>query len=118
MELKEFIKQSLSDIVSGVKEAKEDLKEDIILCPTTDKSYNGYPSMSFTLEARHREVPITIVNFKVQVQVEESNSTDKNVTASALRVFNGKYGNESSQSNSVTNEISFSVPLAWKKMGR
>ena len=39
MELKDFIKQTLAEIVKGTMESSEELKDDIVLCYHTNKEY-------------------------------------------------------------------------------
>lgn len=56
MELNEFIKKALGDIVQGVRSARESLRDDIALCCHTDKTYNGYPSVTYQSAIRENKL--------------------------------------------------------------
>ena len=58
-------------------------------------------------------MPLTIVGFKVAVQVDEEVSADGSAKAGVLNVIGGKIEGGISQSSSTLNELTFSVPLAW-----
>lgn len=115
MELKEFIKTAIADIVDGVKEAGESLKSDVVFCYHTEKAYNGYPSVSYSSAMRERQAPMTIVNFKVQVQVVNEQSAEGNVKGGFLNVIGGGIDGEVSHTSATTQELSFSIPMVWKK---
>ena len=118
MELKEFIKTAIADIVKGTRDAGEELKGDVLLCYHTDGAYNGYPSISYKHNMKERQAPITVVEFKVRVEVEERSATERGVKAGVLNVVGGKMQGEISNSSIATNEISFAVPLAWVRKDR
>lgn len=114
MELKEFIKTSLTEIVEGVKLSENELKNDALLRYHTTESYNNYPSVTFKESLKERQAPITTVDFKVKVQVAEGLSADGKVKANILNVLGGAASSEHSQSNATTQELAFSLPLIWK----
>lgn len=114
MELKEFIKTALADIVEAVSEAGDELKNDVAMCYHTDKSYNGYPSVSYASAMHMRQAPMTVVDFKVRVQVSEENSTEKNVKGGVLRVLSAGVSDETLRSGMTTQELSFSIPMVWR----
>lgn len=113
MELKEFIKAALSDIVAGVREAGNDLKGDVAMCYHTNKAYNGYPSVSYEWQMKEKQAPMTVVDFKVRVEVIEGEATDKGASASLLNVVGAGAHVERTQSNATMQELSFSVPMVW-----
>ena len=115
MELKDYIRKSLADIVEGVQQASEELNGKVAVCHLTQESYNGYPSVSTKYELRKYELPLTVVGFKVAVQVDEELSADGSAKAGVLNVIGGKVEAGMSQSSSTLNELTFSVPLAWVK---
>lgn len=115
MELKDFIKTALSDIVNGVKEAEEGLKEEVSIRCHTDKAFNGYPSVSYTSSMHERQAPVTIVDFKVKLQVTEGKATDGKIKAGILNVIGGGISGEISHTNETTQELSFSIPIVWKQ---
>lgn len=114
MELKEFIKTALAEIVEAINEAGDELKKDVAMCYHTDREYNGYPSVSYTSAMRERQAPMTVVDFKVRVQVSEENSTEKNVKGGVLRVLSAGVSDETLRSGMTTQELSFSIPMVWR----
>ncbi len=115
MELKEFIKTALTDIVEGVKLASESLNNDVALCYHTDRAYNGYPSVTYKTELREKQAPLTLVGFKVQIQVSTKQSVDGNIRTNVLNVLGGEVDGEVSHTNAIVQELSFSIPMVWKK---
>lgn len=113
MELKEFISKTLADIVEGVRQAEKDLTDDVALCYHTNKEYNGYPSVSYGTVHEH-QAPLTVVDFKVRVQVREEMSADGKVSAGVLTVLGGEASGGVARSNASTQELSFSIPMVWK----
>lgn len=115
MDLKEFVSQSLCDIVSGTKDAAEKLKDDITVCAHTSGEYIGYPSVSYTANMKTHRTPLTVVNFKLQVQVEEKLTVDGSAKANVLNVVGTSMKGTDSTSNGLLQEVSFSIPFAWKE---
>jgi len=58
---------------------------------------------------------MTIVNFKVYVQVSAEHSANGDVKASVLDVIGGEMSGEVSHTNVITQELSFSIPMVWKQ---
>lgn len=115
MKLNEYIRKTLADIVNGTMAAREDLKDDVALCVHTDKEYNGHPSVSYTSAARIKQAPLTVVGFKVRVQVSDSVSADGKVEADVLNVVGGSVSGERSFSDASVHEVTFSIPIVWKQ---
>lgn len=118
MELKEFIKQTLAEIVKGTMESSEELEEDVALCYHTNKEYHGYPSVSYVSNMREKQAPVTVVGFKVKLEVEDTVGTDGSVTGGLLNVVSGKAKGSVSHASGTEHEVTFSVPLVWKQKGR
>lgn len=115
MELKDFIKKSLSEIVEGVKEAGEELKDDVSLCQHTNMAYNGYPSMGYKVNLHEWQAPLTVVDFKVRVEVRDGLSAKGDIQAGVINVLGGGIGAEAMRDKDSVQELSFSVPVMWKK---
>lgn len=118
MELKEYIKQTLAEIVKGTMEASEELKEDVALCYHTNKEYHGCPSVSYVSNMREKQALVTVVGFKVKLEVEDTVGTDGSVTGGLLNVVSGKVKGSASHASETEHEVTFSVPLVWKQKGR
>ena len=115
MELKEFIKTAITDIVEGVRQANNELCDDVVLCCHTDKAYNGYPSVAYKSAMHERQAPMTVVNFRVQVRVDETCSSEGNAKAEVLNIIGGEIDGKVAHTNETMQELSFSIPLVWKK---
>ena len=118
MEVKEVIKQNLAEIVKGTMESSEELEEDVALCYHTNKEYHGYPSVSYVSNMREKQAPVTVVGFKVKLEVEDTVGTDGSVTGGLLNVVSGKAKGSVSHASGTEHEVTFSVPLVWKQKGR
>lgn len=114
MDLKDFISQTLCEIVSGTRDASEKLKDEIAVCAHTSGEYSGYPSVSYVSGMKTRKAPLTVVNFKVQVCVEERLTADGSAKASILNVAGASVSGEGSTADSLLQEVSFSIPISWK----
>lgn len=115
MELREFIKTALADIVEGVRQANDELCSDVVLCYHTDKAYNSYPSVTYKSAMHERQAPMTVVNFRVQVRVDESFYTEGNAKVEVLNVIGGGIDGKTAHTNETTQELAFSIPMVWKK---
>jgi hypothetical protein len=115
MELKDFIKNALSDIVQGVKEAGEELKDDVSMCQHTNMAYNGYPSMGYKVSLHEWQAPLTVVGFKVKVEARQGVTASGDMQASFINVVGGGMGAEATTATEAVQELSFSVPVMWKK---
>mgnify|MGYP006916140556 CR=1 FL=1 len=118
MELKDFIKHTLADIVKGTLAASEELKEDVALCCHTNKEYHGYPSVSYVSNMREKQAPVTVVGFKVRIEVEDTAEADGCVGGGLLNVVSGRAKGGISHASGTEHEVTFSVPLVWKQKGR
>lgn len=117
MELREFIKRTLSDIVNGTVEASEELTEHVAMCHHA-KEYHDYPSVTYTSNLKEKQAPVTVVGFKVRIEVEDAASADGSAGGALLNVVSGKAKGEISHTSAAQHEVAFSVPLVWKQMGR
>ena len=114
IELSEYIRLALSEIVKGVNSAREELHEDVALCAHTDKAYSDFPSVTYKAGMKEKQAPVTVVGFRVQVITSEEQNKDKGISASVLKVISGGVSGASSSSTALTQEITFSVPMVWK----
>ncbi len=109
MELKEFTKQTLLQIIEGVKEAQnEALVKDAYINPVnlyTNKDDNTY------VKINDKNIQVTDVNFEVEVS-----TIDENEKEGGAGIFVGsfKIGTRKSDTDKAiaTNKITFTVPLA------
>ena len=114
MELNDFIKTALTEIVEGVRQSREGLRDDVVLCAHVAQ-YNDYPSVSYKDNGHERQAPLTVVGFKVQVQVGDGHTTDGGMKVGVLNVISCGTGDEVSHTSSTAQELTFSIPMVWKK---
>lgn len=98
MELKEFIKQVLSDIALAVKESQDELEGVAVINAPSEQS-GRLVSTSF-YERR-------LINFDIAVSASEE--TDRSVGVSVLSAISGK--GSSNTTNQLFSRISFSIPV-------
>ena len=57
---------------------------------------------------------MTVVNFRVQVRVDESRSTEGKAKVGVLNVIGGGIDGKVARANETTQELDFSIPMVWK----
>jgi len=95
MELKEFIKNALSDIVLSIKESQSDLRLPGIGI-AYQKENSGY-----------------IVNFDIAISIEDNSSVNGGVGGS-IKIFEGKVGGSIENKNQNISRISFGIEIGDK----
>ena len=98
MELKDFIKQTLSDIANAIKESQEELKDVAVINAPNNQS--GKINLTAFYD-RH------MINFDVAVSASEEN--DKSAGISVLSAFSG--GVSSNSTSQQSSRITFSIPV-------
>lgn len=108
MELKEFIKQSLTQISQGVKESQDELKEyDAIIAPGKTLKNGEY---YYVRNDSHGNQQVTEIKFKVGLTINESSGSKGGIgVISGIFNLGGKL--ESDNSNQSVNTIEFTVPI-------
>ena len=111
MELKDFVKETLSQIVAGVEAAQTEVRDCGGLVNPAYRPRKKEPSASHFGELDHGQ-NIFLIDFDVAVTVLEESGTEAKVKLNVVSLLGLGAGGESSNSNSATNKISFKVPLA------
>ena len=110
MKLSEFIKETLVEIANGAKMAKEEYANlgDGYVCPYGYFKTADMPSVVIKSDNEKHEVtkPVVSVNFKLNVQAEE---TEK--VGGILSVISASVGASKGEANKSVQEISFSIPV-------
>ena len=111
MELKDFVKETLTQISQGVQESIAEVRDaGGYVNPATRTNTKNTDSAHFGSMPNGQN--IFLVDFDVAVSVEEDmggNAEAKLKVASVLSIGGGA---ETSTKNSATNQISFKVPIA------
>lgn len=114
MELKEYIKKTLTDIVEGTMQASEEMKGKVAIGYHSNGPYEGSPFVEYESEMKRKYAPVTVVDFKVKVEVVEGTAAEGGVKAGIINVAGGKVQGEISTTIEEGNEVSFSIPIVWK----
>ncbi len=119
LELKDFIRKTLVDVIEGVHEAAQDLK-------TSGKGYivpSSYTGTSNNLRASQLEKKE--IEFDIAIQVQEAESTKKGssaeldiggkiIVASAKGNITGESSKSNEESKETNSRIKFVVPIGFK----
>lgn len=106
MQLREFIKEVLTQIVDGVRDAQEQ-NGGAFVVPAGDGSHKYAEHPRFAASARLKS---TIVDFDVAITAEEA---DKVGGGAGVKVFSFQFGanGEMSSRDTTVSRIQFAVPL-------
>lgn len=114
MELKEFVKTAIVDIVEAVKEADEEMQKISssakVIPPGRYDSIDGAPYLK-TEGLQKTTCPITLVGFNLKIEVVESHENAAEMRGGVLRVISGGIEGSAKGAESKVQEVSFSVPL-------
>lgn len=111
MELKEFIKETISAIAEATNELQKELApEGVLVNPPT----NGRDQNTFVEgDDRYHHRPVRDVEFDVALTVEKSGGGSTGVKAK-IAIFEANVGGELSGSSQQVSRLKFTVPLALK----
>ena len=113
MELKDYIKQSITSISEAITEAQEELIEK----GTFVNPKNLYPdsNKNYYLHESGGNIA-TNIDFEISVTVEEKNVGEKEGGVDILKVVSAKAGQTNSNSHETINKLKFSIPLMLPKV--
>jgi hypothetical protein len=106
MQLREFIKEVLSQIVDGVRDAQEQ-NGGAFVVPAGDGGHKYAEHPRFAASARLKS---TIVDFDVAITAEESDKAEGGAGVKVLSIQFGAKGEVSSKDTTVS-RVQFAVPL-------
>ena len=111
MELKDFVRETLVQVVSGIEEAQTEVRDcGGFVNPAHRANVKGSDESHFGVIGTGQN--IFLVDFDVAVTVIEESGTEAKAKLNVASLLTLGAGGESSQSSSATNKISFKVPLA------
>lgn len=105
MELKDFIKQSLIDIIQGVEEAQKELPQGKIVPPVA-------PSFKSVENGIHH---MQAVSFEVFVSVDESKGKEAKIGV-VSSIIGAGMGNNSKEGSTHTSKLAFKVPISFREV--
>ena len=111
MDLKEFVKETLIQISSGVKEAQDEVRKiGGVVNPATLSSTNVSGAYFSTIDDMHH---VFLVDFDVAVAVSENTGTNAQAKLNVATFISLGAGGQSANASATTNRLSFKVPLAF-----
>jgi hypothetical protein len=111
MELKDFVKESLTQIAQGINESIEEVRESGgYVNPASRVDTKNTDSSHFSALGEGRNV--FLVDFDIAVSVEEKEGTKAEAKLKVASILSLGAGGNSDHKSSATNRISFKVPLA------
>lgn len=111
MDLKDFVKETLSQIAAGVNESIPQVREaGGLVNPAVRTNTKTTDPSHFANLGTGRS--IFLVDFDVAVTVEEDSATNAEAKISVATLLSLKTSGESGNRSSFTNRIGFKVPLA------
>lgn len=110
MDLKEFVKETLVQITSGVRDAQGEVRLlGGIVNPATLTRTDGAGSYFSTIDDIHH---VFLVDFDVAVSVTENTETNAGARLNVATFLTLGAGGQSANSTAATNRLTFKVPLA------
>jgi hypothetical protein len=101
MELKNFIKETLKDIIVGIQEAQREIEGGIIV-PTVNESNYGNVQTGFTSYQK--------IDFEVTVNAVEQEGSEAKLSIVAA-VIGGHVKGDNSNSSGHAAKLKFSIPI-------
>ena len=113
MELRDFVKEVLTQIVDGVRDAQQP-NGGAFVVPAGDGGHKYAEHPRFASSAR---IKSTIVDFDVAITAEDS---DKAGAKAGVKVFSVQFGAEGeiASKNSTVSRVQFAVPLLLPESNR
>lgn len=109
MELQKFITKSLVEIMNGLKEAQDQLKDSHArICPSLSKGLTAGGQQAF-LGASTKGQPISLIEFDIAVEVSGEKSGEGGIKVWQIVNAGGKI----SEGEKEASRIKFSVPVAY-----
>lgn len=108
MELKDFVKESLTQIATGIMEAQEELKgSNCLINPA------GFINKNGQVQHEYNDQLLSIQNVKMSISVSVTKASETKVGLSVLStIANFGLSDKDSKNDNITNRIEFSVPIS------
>lgn len=111
MDLQEFISETLTQIINGVVDAQNKLKDTgCIINPEFASVEKGLISKIDTYNFR------TVQKVKMKVALSVSENNEKSSKLGVAKFLVADFGNEHSNQNNQTNTVEFEIPIALPLM--
>lgn len=112
MELKEFIKESLSQIIDAVVETQEKYKgTNVVICPDDiqGKDNNLYITDEKKYAFYHPQTKVQNIDMDIAISVTEKEGNKSGL--GIAKIINAGISSENAQQNESISKIKFSIPV-------
>ena len=112
MELKEFIKESLSQIIDAVKETQEKYKDtNVLVCPddVQGEDNNLYIDNENFNQYYNRYTRVQNIEMDIAISVTEKEGNKSGI--GIAKIINAGISSENAQQNESISKIKFSIPV-------
>lgn len=112
MELKEFIKETLSQIIEAVSETQEKYKgKKVLICPDDiqGKEGNNYIDNEKRYSIYNRITKVQNIEMDIAISVSEKEGSKSGI--GIAKIINAGISSESASQNASVSKIKFSIPL-------
>lgn len=113
MELRDFVSETLTQIINGVDDAKKSIdNEQVIISPRLDGTagHKGYAG----IVPSAGDAPATMINFDVSLSTTEGSGTKGGIGVVTGIVALGSSGQSSSETGSLS-RVQFSIPVILQR---
>lgn len=115
MDIKEFIKETLSQIVEGKNEANQQMgSKGAFVSSSNLQENNGQPKGGTTYyeDSNNRRRVVREIDFDISVSVSDTSQTEGKGGLQVYSLFHANGGVENCSSSNSSHRIKFSIPLA------
>ena len=114
MDIKEFIKETLTQIVEGITDANKEIQgKGAYIVSSNLKDAQGFPARELYSDDRNEQRHIVReINFDISIAVTETTQSGVKGGLQVLSVVHSNGGIENNTSSSAVHKIKFSLPLA------
>lgn len=112
MELKEFIKESLSQIIDAVKETQEEYRDtNVVICPDNIQEINGNFFIFDEKEYDHYSSRSKVQNIDMDIAISVTEKEGNKSGLGIAKIINAGISSENAQQNESISKIKFSIPI-------
>lgn len=119
MDVKEFIKETLTQIVEGINEANQQMgSKGAFVASSNLQENNGLPKGGTTYyeDSNNRRHVVREIDFDISVSVSDTSQTEGKGGLQVYSLFHANGGVENCNSSNSSHRIKFSIPLALPNM--
>lgn len=114
MELKEFIKESLSQIIDAIKETQEKYKDtNVVICPDNIQEVKGGLYILDENEYDNYSSRSKVQNIDMDIAISVTEKEGNKSGLGIAKIINAGISSENTQQNESISKIKFSIPIVF-----